>query len=107
MILYYGGGLNPPPTHLSLCADEAFAGGFAKLHESPLWKVTLRLRPSDILDVTDCGFDAAGVAIELRATGIQASDPEPAQAQFPPAVIRTIPENGIQHAGYRAIQLRD
>ena len=43
----------------------------------------------------------------LRAAGIQASDPEPAQAQSPPAVIRTIPENGIQHAGYRAIQLRD
>ena len=62
MIFYYGGGLNPPPTRLWLSADEAFAGGFAELHESPLWKVTLRLRPSDIVDVTDREFDAVGVA---------------------------------------------
>ena len=37
--------------------DFDYAGAIARLHESPIWMLTLDVDDGQLLDVTDCGLD--------------------------------------------------
>jgi hypothetical protein len=106
LTLFHGGRLDERRrTRLWTSANYEYAKEYADTWETVVWKLTVDLSDSEILDLTEHGTDARAVAAALTEAGLSGASVADGEANHPQCALRGISDEAIRAAGYRAVRL--